>query len=339
MTTHTDRDVKTIVDPASTETSVAVLIPCLNEERSVAQVVEAFMSTLPKARIYVYDNGSTDRTAALASAAGAEVRHVARRGKGNVLRRMFADIDADVYIIVDGDMTYDATSARRLVQVMLEGRYDMVNVARVAPTQHAYRKGHQLGNKVLTGLVGLIFGYQLKDILSGYKALSRRFVKTFPALSLGFETETELVVHALDLQMPMIEIDAPYSERQTGSDSKLNTWRDGIRILRMIARLTREERPLPFFTTLAILLMLGSLALGGPVIIEFMQTGLVPRLPTALLATGIMMLGFLSLTCGLVLDTVTRGRKETKLLRYLALPAPGHSTNDHQRRAAASEVL
>lgn len=302
---------------------VAVLVPCLNEAASVAEVVHSFRRALPQATVYVYDNGSKDDTVAQARAAGATIGHVARRGKGHVLRRMFADIEADVYITVDGDMTYDASCAPLLLQTLLERGCDLVNVARVAQSTQAYRTGHRLGNRVLTGLVRLIFGDKLLDMLSGYKAMSRRMVKTFPALASGFETETELAVHALDLQMPIAEISAPYVDRRSGSASKLSTWRDGVRILRMIARLTREERPWPFFGGLAAALVLLATVLGTPVIAEFMRTGLVPRLPTALLATGVMILGFLSLGCGLVLDTVTRGRKEAKLLRYLALPAPG----------------
>lgn len=235
---------------------------------------------------------------------------------------MFSDIEADIYILVDGDGTYDASVAQRLIDELCSGPYDMVNVARVAENSDAYRSGHEWGNKLLTGLVRRIFGAATTDMLSGYKAFSRRYAKSFPALSTGFEIETELVVHALDLRLPQSEITAPYRERPTGSASKLRTYSDGLRILRLIGFLMKEERPLAFFSIVAGILAMLSLLIGASVIIEFMETGLVPRLPTAVLATGIMVSALLSLSSGFILDTVTRGRREAKRLAYLRYPAP-----------------
>ncbi len=301
---------------------IAVLIPCYNEEASIGKVVRDLRAALPEARIFVGDNNSRDRTVALAQAAGAAVLREEQQGKGNVLRRLFADIDADVYLMIDGDDTYDAASARRLVDCLLEGPYDMVNGRRVGGGEAAYRFGHRSGNRLLTTLVGVFFGRRCEDVLSGYRALSRRFVKSFPMLSKGFEIETELTIHALELQMPVAEIDVPYGERPEGSLSKLNTVRDGINILRTIFVLLKEERPLQFFSIVFALLAGVSVVLAWPVFVTFMETGLVPRFPTAILSTGLMLLSFLSLSCGLVLDTVTRGRKEMKRMRYLEIAAP-----------------
>lgn len=306
------------VDPARLD--IAVLIPCYNEEASVATVVRDFRVALPEATIYVYDNNSSDRTAAAARAAGAIVRHEPLQGKGNVVRRMFADIEADVYVLVDGDDTYDAASAPDLIQRLLEGPLDMVNAARVSDIATAYRPGHRLGNTALTLMVALIFGNRFKDALSGYRVLSRRFVKSFPALTGGFEIETELTVHALELRMPTAEIKTHYKTRRPGSTSKLHTFRDGFRILLTIVMLIREERPLQFFLSLFALLTLGSFGLAWPVFVTYMETGLVPRLPTAIAATGMIILAFLCLTCGFILDTVTRGRQEMKRMRYLSIP-------------------
>ncbi len=301
---------------------IAVLVPCYNEALTIANVVRRFREALPQAEIYVYDNNSTDGTDEAARLAGATVRKEKLQGKGNVVRRMFSDVDADVYMMVDGDDTYDATVAQRLVDELLSGPYDMVNAARVADSSAAYRAGHAWGNKLLTGLVQWIFGTATTDMLSGYKAFSRRYVKSFPTMSSGFEIETELVVHALDLRLPMSEIEAPYKERPVGSHSKLRTYSDGFRILRLIGFLVKEERPLAFFSMAAGILAAISLLTGGSVLIEFVATGLVPRLPTALLATGIMLSALLALSCGFILDTVTRGRREMKRLAYLQCPAP-----------------
>ena len=297
---------------------IAVLVPCRNEEAGIAEVVHDFRHYLPTATVYVYDNASTDETAQVARDAGAQVYSEPLIGKGNVVRRMFADVEADIYVIVDGDGTYDASTAPRLVGYLITHGLDMVNCARVSVDTGAYRPGHRLGNRLLTGLVARVFGNRLSDMLSGYRVLSRRFVKSFPALSGGFEIETELTVHALELRAPIGELSAPYISRRRGSSSKLRTLRDGLRILRLIVHLIKEERPLQFFTTGFALLAASSIALGIPVIMQFIATGLVGRLPTAVLATGLMILAFLSLVCGLILDTVTRGRRELKRLLYLA---------------------
>jgi len=300
--------------------TVAVLIPCLNEEVAIEKVVSDFRKALPEALIFVYDNGSTDRTSEVARAAGAIVRREPLKGKGNVMRRMFADIEADIYVLVDGDDTYDAASAPAMIQRLVEDSLDMVNGAREEKSEAAYRRGHRFGNRLLTGLVARFFGERMGDMLSGYRIMSRRFVKSFPALATGFETETELTVHALELRMPIAEVMTPYRERPAASSSKLRTIPDGIRIMRLIVRLVREERPLEFFSLVAGLLALTSVLLGVPVVIEFLHTGLVPRLPTAVLAMGLMLLSFLSLACGLILSTVTRGRTEAKRLHYLSIP-------------------
>ena len=300
----------------------AVLIPCYNEALTVADVVKDFRAALPEARIYVYDNNSSDDTAEVARAAGAIVRTEMRQGKGNVVRRMFSDIDADIYIMVDGDATYDANSAGRLIEELRTGLYDMVNVAREAESSASYRSGHAWGNRILTGLVQLMFGTATTDMLSGYKAFSRRYVKSFPTMSQGFEIETELVVHALDLRLPLSEMSAPYKERPVGSVSKLRTYSDGWRILRLIGFLVKEERPLAFFSTAAGVFAIISLAIGFSVFQEFLATGLVPRFPSAILAAALMLAALLSLCCGFILDTVTRGRREIKRLAYLRYPTP-----------------
>lgn len=311
------------VDPtAPLRTRIAVLIPCHNEELSIAQVVRDFRAALPQAAIYVYDNNSLDRTREIAAQAGAVVRAEPLQGKGNVVRRMFADIEADVYVLVDGDDTYHAASAPILVQTLLRAQLDMVNGRRCSDIQAAYRQGHRFGNALLTTLVATIFGRRFTDMLSGYRVLSRRFVKSFPALASGFEIETELTVHALELRMPAAEIDTPYKDRPEGSVSKLRTYRDGWRILMTILLLVKEERPLPFFGGIFALLMLFSLIISVPLFVTYAETGLVPRFPTAVLATGTTLLAFLSLGCGLILDTVTLGRREAKRMRYLEIPAP-----------------
>ena len=299
---------------------VAVLIPCYNEEVAIAQVVKDFRAALPQAGIYVYDNNSKDRTTEVAREHGATVRVERRQGKGNVVRRMFADIEADVYVLVDGDATYDAASAPKMVRTLLDEQLDMVVGCRVHTQTEAYRPGHVFGNAMLTGFVAKLFGRSFTDILSGYRVFSRRFVKSFPALSKGFETETELTVHALELRMPVTEIDTPYGARPEGSASKLSTYRDGTRILRLILQLYKHERPLMYFSTLAGLLALLSAGLAAPIVLEFLNTGLVPRFPTAILSTGIMILAFLFFIAGVILETVTRGRQEIKRLLYLQTP-------------------
>ena len=301
---------------------VAVLIPCYNEEIAVPLVIRGFRQALPFAKIYVYDNSSTDKTAKVAFEEGAIVGDEPFPGKGNVMRRMFSDIEADVYVLVDGDDTYDPQIAPKLVQLLLDKQLDMVNGARVSTIQEAYRFGHRFGNQALTGLVQFIFGKQFGDMLSGYRVFSRRFVKSFPAISSGFEIETELTVHALELRMKTAEVPTHYKERPAGSSSKLNTIRDGLRILRMIGHLVKEERPLMFFGYAFAVLALLSVGLAVPIVMEFLETALVPRLPTAVLSLGIMLLAFLSMACGLILDTVTHSRRELKRLAYLNVPAP-----------------
>ncbi|RXG97363.1 glycosyltransferase family 2 protein [Bradyrhizobium zhanjiangense] len=304
---------------------VAVLVPCHNEETTVGAVVRDFRKALRGAEVYVYENNCIDHTAAVARDSGAVVRSERSQGKGHVVRRMFADIEADIYVLVDGDATYDALSAPRLIQKLIAEHLDMVVGVRVDQSEAAYRRGHRTGNRMLTGLLSLIFGRAFKDILSGYRIFSRRFVKSFPALSNGFEIETELAVHALELSLPIGELETPYYARPDGSVSKLNTWRDGLRILGTMLKLYRSERPLHFFTCIAVGLATMSIGLAIPVIITFLETGLVPRLPTAVLSMGLMIMAMLSMSSGLILDTVTRGRREMKRLAYLALDAPASS--------------
>ena len=301
---------------------IAVLVPCFNEEAAVATVVADFRKALPLAAIYVYDNNSTDRTVETAVAAGAVVRRELHQGKGRVVRRMFTDIEADIYVLVDGDATYDAPSAKAMIEKLVAERLDMVCAVRVDCEAAAYRPGHRAGNRLLTGFVAHVFGQSFTDMLSGYRVFTRRFVKSFPALSGGFEIETELTIHALELELPVGELRTPYYSRPQGSASKLSTWRDGTRILRTVLRLYRAERPLPLFTGIGISLAIVSIGIAIPIVITYVQEGTVPRLPTAVLSTGVMLLAFLSIACGLILDTVTRGRREMKLLAYLAQRGP-----------------
>jgi glycosyltransferase involved in cell wall biosynthesis len=310
----------------SKHATIAVLIPCLNEATAIPKVIADFRASLPTATIFVYDNGSSDDTIERSQAAGAVTRIEPLRGKGNVVRRMFADVEADVFVLVDGDDTYDAAIAAQLVDTLLKNCLDMVNGARKSEAQGAYRPGHRFGNRLLTGIVATFFGSRIMDMLSGYRVFSRRFVKSFPALASGFEIETELSVHALQLRMPLVEVLTTYKERPRGSVSKLNTYKDGFRILRTIIYLIKEEKPFAFFSFIAILLGALSLGLGLPVIFEFMQTHLVPRLPTALLAAAVAILSFLSFACGLILDTVSRGRVESKRLAYLSIPVRFRAT-------------
>jgi glycosyltransferase involved in cell wall biosynthesis len=309
--------------------SIAVLVPCYNEEKSIAKVVNDFRAALPHATVYVYDNNSQDRTVEVAQRAGALVRREQHQGKGHVVRRMFTDVEADLYVLVDGDATYDASSVRKMISRLLEQRLDMVVAARSDQEKAAYRTGHRAGNWLLTSFVAMVFGRAFSDILSGYRIFSRRFVKSFPVLSGGFEIETELTVHALELELPVGEVETPYYARLAGSNSKLNTWRDGLRILWTIIRLYRSERPFQFFSAIAGVLALISVVLAVPVLATFLREGVVPRFPTAILSTGLMLAALLSFMSGLILDTVTRGRRELKLLAYLAHRAPG----DDRRQA------
>jgi glycosyltransferase involved in cell wall biosynthesis len=309
--------------PLADQPRIAVLVPCYNEEAAIEKVVADFRRALPAAEIHVYDNNSKDRTIAIAREAGATVRSERRQGKGHVVRRMFADVDADIYVLVDGDATYHAPSAPLMIERLLADHLDMVVGLRVDQVAAAYRRGHRLGNRMLTGFLSGVFGQQFNDILSGYRVFSRRFVKSFPVLSDGFEIETELSVHALELALPVAEIETPYHARGEGSVSKLNTWRDGFRILATIVKLYRSEKPLRFFGLIGALLSLIAIGLAVPLVVTFLEAGVVPRLPTAVLSTGLMILAMLALASGLVLDTVTRGRREMKLLAYLSQPAVG----------------
>jgi hypothetical protein len=306
--------------PMTRSPQIAVLIPCLNEETAIGSVVASFRRHLPAAVVFAYDNASTDRTAEMARAAGAVVRREPLLGKGNVVRRMFADVEADIYVLVDGDDTYDAASAPALISLLVDESQDMVIGARIEQSERAYRPGHRSGNRMLNGLVAVFFGARVNDMLSGYRVMSRRFVKSFPALASGFEIETELTVHALQLRLPMSERPTPYRERAVASPSKLRTIPDGIRIIRLIARLIREEKPLEFFSAIAGVLAFTSIGIAIPVVATYLETGLVPRVPTAVLSVGLMLVAALSLVCGLILATVTRGRVEKKRLQYLSIP-------------------
>ena len=301
---------------------IAVVLPCYNEEAAIADTVAGFRAALPGAAIYVYDNNSSDRTVEIARASGAEVRTEKMQGKGNVVRRMFADVDADVYIMADGDLTYDPKAAPAMVAMLLSEQLDMVVGTRQHEAAEAYRGGHVLGNRLFTGLLSSLFGRSFTDIFSGYRVFSRRFVKSFPVLSAGFEIETEISVHALELKMPVGEIETAYGARPEGSASKLSTYRDGWRILKTIGTLYRVERPVLFFGSFAALLLIAAIVLAVPLILTYLNTRLVPRFPTAILITGLGIVAVLSFFAGLILDTVTRGRREMRRLAYLAYPAP-----------------
>jgi glycosyltransferase involved in cell wall biosynthesis len=301
---------------------IAVILPCYNEEAAIAETVAGFRAALPGATVYAYDNNSKDRTVELARAAGAVVRTERQQGKGHVVRRMFADIDADIYVMADGDLTYDPKAAPDMVRMLVEQQFDMVVGTRQHEEAGAYRGGHVIGNRLFTGLLARLFGRSFTDIFSGYRVFSRRFVKSFPALSEGFEIETEISVHALELRMPVGELVTSYGARPEGSDSKLSTYRDGWRILKTIGTLYRVERPVLFYGGLASLLLVTAIILAVPLLITYLDTGLVPRFPTAILATGLVIVAVLSFFAGLILDTVTRGRREMRRIAYLAYPAP-----------------
>lgn len=302
--------------------SIAVMIPCLNEEMTIGSVVTDFRKALPHARIVVCDNASTDNTSSTAKEAGAEVIHESMPGKGNAIRRLFSDIEADIYVMVDGDATYEAAIAPKLVNHLLENRLDMVCGKREASGKAAYRTGHVVGNKIFTTLVASVFGRRFDDILTGYRVFSRRFVKSFPILSEGFEIETELTIHALELNMPVAEISSNYVERPVGSSSKLNTISDGLKISKLIVKLIKDERPMSFFGWLFVAFSFFAIILIIPIVITFLETGLVPRFPTAILSSASMLLAFLFLACGFILDSVTRGRRERKRIAYLSIAGP-----------------
>jgi glycosyltransferase involved in cell wall biosynthesis len=309
--------------PNTTSPKIAVLLPCYNEEAAIGETVAGFRAALPDATIYVYDNNSTDRTREIAAAAGAVVRTEKQQGKGHVVRRMFADIDADVYVMADGDLTYDPAAAPTMVEMLLTDGLDMVVGTRRHERKDAYRGGHVVGNKLFTGLLAGLFGRSFSDIFSGYRVFSRRFVKSFPVLSAGFEIETEMSVHALELRMPVGEVETVYGARPEGSHSKLSTFGDGWRILRTIGNLYRMERPVLFYGSIGALLVIAAILLAIPLVETYLRTGLVPRFPTAILVTGMVIVAVLCVFAGLILDTVTRGRREVRRLAYLSLAAPG----------------
>ncbi|HET7606567.1 MAG TPA: glycosyltransferase family 2 protein [Sphingomicrobium sp.] len=309
--------------PKASSPRIAVLLPCFNEEAAIAATVRGFREALPGATVYVYDNNSRDRTREIAAEAGAVVRSEKQQGKGNVVRRMFADVDADVYVMADGDLTYDPAAAPAMVEMLLADQLDMVVGTRRHEAKGAYRGGHVLGNRVFTGLLSGLFGRSFSDIFSGYRVFSRRFVKSFPVLSAGFEIETEMSVHALELRMPVGEVETSYAARPEGSHSKLSTYGDGWRILKTIGTLYRVERPALFYGAIGALLVIVAILLAIPLVGTYMETGLVPRFPTAILVTGMIIIAVLCVFAGLILDTVTRGRREIRRLAYLSLAAPG----------------
>jgi glycosyltransferase involved in cell wall biosynthesis len=305
--------------------TITVLLPCYNEEAAIGATVAGFRAALPGATIYVYDNNSGDRTREIAAEAGAVVRTEKQQGKGHVVRRMFADIDADVYVMADGDLTYDPAASPAMVQMLLAEQLDMVVGTRRHEAKDAYRGGHVIGNRVFTGLLSGLFGRTFSDIFSGYRVFSRRFVKSFPVLSEGFEIETEMSVHALELRMPVGEVETSYGARPEGSHSKLSTYGDGWKILKTIANLYRVERPVLFYGSIGAVLVIAALLLAIPLVRTYLQTGLVPRFPTAILITGMVIVAVLCFFAGLILDTVTRGRREVRRLAYLSLSAPGNA--------------
>jgi len=317
--------------PTSTDVRIAVIVPCFNEAVAIGKVVTDFKKALPRAHIYVYDNNSSDATIEVAKAAGAIVKIEPLQGKGHVVRRMFADVEADIYVLVDGDDTYDASIAPSLVEELQKNQLDMVNAARLSSSKESYRTGHRFGNWLLTSMVSWIFGQRFNDMLSGYRVFSRRYVKSFPANAKGFEIETELTVHALQLHLPVIEVLTTYKERPEGSTSKLRTYRDGFHILVMIVRLLKSERPLLFFTSFAVLFAIIGIALATPIVETYLSTGLVPRLPTAMSIIGLAILSAISFTCGVILDSVTQGRREMRRLAYLQHPAPLLEKTDQDR--------
>lgn len=307
---------------AANSPRIAVLLPCYNEEAAIGATVAGFKAALPHATVYVYDNNSRDRTREVAAAAGAVVRTERQQGKGHVVRRMFADIDADVYVMADGDLTYDPNAAPAMVDQLVAEQFDMVVGTRRHEQKDAYRGGHLLGNRIFTGLLSGLFGRSFSDIFSGYRVFSRRFVKSFPVLSAGFEIETEMSVHALELRMPVGEVETAYGARPEGSESKLSTYGDGWRILKTIATLYRIERPVLFYGSIGAFLLALAIVLSIPLVVTYLHTGLVPRLPTAILVTGMVIVAVLCFFAGLILDTVTRGRREVRRLAYLSQPGP-----------------
>ena len=325
---------------AQQQPRIAVLLPCYNEEAAIAETVAGFRAALPDAIVYVYDNNSRDRTREVAAQAGAIVRTERQQGKGHVVMRMFADIDADVYVMADGDLTYDPKAAPAMVDMLVAEQLDMIVGTRRHSEKEAYRGGHVLGNRIFTGLLAGLFGRSFSDIFSGYRVFSRRFVKSFPVISSGFEIETEMSVHALELKMPVGEVETAYAARPQGSQSKLSTYSDGWRILRTIVTLYRVERPSLYYGAMGAFLVAFAILLAIPLVVTYVQTGLVPRFPTAIMVTGIIIIAVLCFFAGLILDTVTRGRRELRRLSYLSLPAPFvPSAVEGRRRKRASTSL
>ena len=302
--------------------TIAAVVPCFNEEAAVGKVVADLREAVPGIVVYVYDNASTDRTAVVAREAGAVVRHETLKGKGNVIRRALADVDADIYLMIDGDDTYDAFAAPGMIEALLAGPYDHITGVRTPEDPTAYRQGHESGNRFFNKVVSTIFGYPVNDMLSGYRVFSRRFVKSFPAVSKAFEIETELTVHAINNRVPQLEVPVGFRDRPPGSESKLRTYHDGLRILRMIARLLHHERPLALYSVLSVLLVLVGAGLGLPVVAEYARTGLVPRFPTAFLASSVMVLALLTWVIGILLDGLRKIRQENTRIAYMALPGP-----------------
>lgn len=310
-----------VVKPSIEMYNIAVLLPCYNEGAAIAAVVKAFQKALPFATIYVFDNNSTDNTVEEANKAGAIVCVEKRQGKGNVIRRMFADIEADIYVMADGDLTYDAVASPLLIKKLIDEKLDMVvGTRRAQNSDKTFRPGHRFGNILFTKMVAYLFGRQFSDILSGYRVFSCRFVKSFPASSSGFDTEAELTIHSLELKLPVGEVNTNYFDRVEGSESKLSTYRDGFKVLFRVLLMLKETRPLFFFGVISFMLMLLSVILSIPLFYSYFTIGFIPKIPTAILTTGIMLLAFISLACGIILDSVCRARKELKYLHYLGLP-------------------
>ena len=326
----------TVALASSAPPRIAVALPCYNEAATIAQVIADFRAALPEADIYVFDNNSTDGTGEIAAAAGATVRTETRQGKGHVVRRIFSDVEADIYVMADGDGTYDASAAPMLIELMLKNKVDMVVGARAGVTQDAGRGGHAFGNKIFNMVYRWIFGADFNDIFSGYRVFSRRFAKSFPATSGGFEIETEMSVHASQIGIPVLERPTRYGVRPEDSPSKLRTFRDGFRILGMFALLAKETRPAAFFGAIGAALILAALVLSAPILATYLETGLVPRYPTLILTTGMTVIATIAALCGLILDSLARARIEQKRSVYLSYPAVGDSSLTRRRSSDAA---
>jgi hypothetical protein len=314
---------------------IVAIVPCHNEESAIEQVVTDLKVAIPHMAVFVYDNASTDNTAGVAEAAGAAVRFEPLRGKGNVIRRAMADLDADVFLMIDGDDTYDASAAPEMIRLLLDGPYDQVTGVRTASQRGAYRAGHLLGNRMFNKVVSVIFGRPVTDMLSGYRVFSRRFVKSFPAVSRAFEIETELTVHAINTRVPQAEVAVRFKDRAEGSASKLRTYQDGFKILRMISRLLHHERPLALYSTIAGLIVATAVGISIPVIGEYIETGLVGRFPTAILSASLVVVAFIVLVVGILLDGLRKVRQETTRIAYMATAPPPYLRRSAQGTVAA----